>query len=247
MHMYKGKNATSFSMNIAAESVNHNSGLRKYMLNVYNYMSASLLISGLVAMFAASTGIARAIFSTPLGLIFIFAPMGIAIWMGARFSKMSSRQALMALFLYAAAMGLSLSTIFLTFTTVEIVKAFMTTSIMFLSASIYGYSTKKDLTAIGSFMMMMLIGLVVASLLNLIFKSSISDLLISCAFVVIFTIMTAYDTQKLKDIYHSSNAQRSSENHENKVAVFGAMRLYLDFINIFISLLHIMRGMRGND
>jgi len=234
-------NGSGFGSTFDRSSISRNEGLRKYMLNIYNYMSVALLISALVSLIALRSGVALLLASSPLIMFLVaLSPLFMSMYMATRFNKMSVNGAIGFLCAFAGVMGLSLSMIFLVFTASQVASAFFITASMFLSASIYGYITKKDLSPIGRALFMMIIGLLIASVVNMFMRSGGFDFLISCSFVVIFSVMTAYDTQRLKNVYY---ALGSNNETAQKVAVFGALQLYMDFINIFISMLHIIRGM----
>ena len=211
-------------------------GLRDYMMKVYNYMTSGLAISGLVAWgFSQSPTLMGAIYGTALQWVVMLAPLGFIFFLGARLQKMSTSAAQMTFWAFAAVMGISLSYIFIVFTGVSIVRVFLITSCTFAAMSIYGYATKRDLTKFGSFLMMGLIGIIIASLVNIFMKSSMMYFVISILGVLIFVGLTAYDTQKIKNMYVSSDTGEIM----GKEAVMGALTLYLDFINLFIMLLRL--------
>ena len=216
-----------------------NEGLREYMLGVYNYMTVSLLLSAVIAYFTAKTGLAIAIFSSPLSIVFMLAPIGLSLYLATHFHSMSFSSVRNFLFLYASLMGISLSTVFIAFRFDEIAKAFFITSSMFAGMSIYGYTTKKDLSSFGSIMIMAIWGIILASLVNLFMHSSVMSFAISIISVVVFSGMVAFDTQKLRRLYYASNYVPDSIM--SKLAVMGAMQLYIDFVNIFIHMLHLLR------
>ena len=211
-------------------------GLRSYMVSVYSYMAMGLGLTGFVAFFAAqSPELMNAIFGTPLSWLVMLAPVGIVFFLSARINSLSLSTARNTFWIYSALMGLSLSSIFFIFTGQSIARLFFISSSIFGTMSIYGYTTKKDLTSFGSFLMMGVIGIVIASLVNLFIRSSALQLVVSVIGVLIFTGLTAYDTQMIKEGY---NEYESSEI-AGKKAIFGALQLYLDFINLFISLIQI--------
>ena len=218
----------------------YDEGLRIYMLSIYRNMSMALGISALVAYIVGSSEqLAVMLFSTPLAYAVMFAPL-IYIFF---FSRMNRQQATLHLGIFAALNGLSLGSIFLVYTAASIAKTFFITASTFGAMSLYGYTTKKDLTSLGSFAYMGLIGLVIASLINLFLRSAALDFTVSFIGVGIFTLLTAYDTQKLKSIYYGMNG---SAARAGNIAVYGALTLYLDFINLFTMLLHFV-GVRKND
>lgn len=210
-------------------------GLRKYMLNVFSYMSFGLFLTAVVSFFVGTSPSLKAIFfSSPIAMIFLFlVPLGIAIYLNVRIAKISVDTARMLFMLYATLIGVSLSAIFVIYSGASIATAFFVTSSMFLSMVIYGYSTGKDLTNVGSFLMMGLFGIIIASVINIFLRSSVMEFVISFLGVIIFTGLTAYDTQVIKSYYYESD----SEEVSSKKAIIGAFRLYLDFINLFVYIL----------
>lgn len=220
---------------IERTQVSYDEGLREFMLGVYNYMTLALVISGLVAFGVSMNQAAMSIiWKTQLKWIVVFAPIVMSVAFMFLVDKMSLMATRIYLFAFAALMGLSLSSIFLMFKMGSIVNVFFITAATFGTASIYGYTTKRDLTSMGSFLMMGVIGIVIAGLVNLFLQSSMMGFIISCISVLIFTGLTAYDTQNLKNIY-----QELYDEEMEKAGVFGALSLYLNFINIFLSLLNI--------
>lgn len=208
-------------------------GLRTFMLRVYNYMALGLGLTGVIAYLVMSNGMIKSL--APFALLFMLAPFGVVMFLSVRLDKIEASTAQMLFWVYAALMGVSLSFMLAHFTTESIARVFFITASVFGSMSLYGYTTKKDLTSIGSFMIMGLWGVILASLVNMFMQSSAMQLLISVLSVIIFTGLTAYDTQKIKEIYAESDHTEIA----SKKAVFGALTLYLDFINIFMSLLYI--------
>jgi len=222
----------------------HDQGLRVYMLSIYQNMSMALGISALVAYIVGSSSqIAMMIFSTPLAYVVMFAPLIYIFFFSRKLMNMDRTQAMLHLGIFAALNGLSLGSIFLIYTSASIVKTFFITASTFGVMSIYGHTTKKDLTAAGSFAYMGLIGLVIASLINIFLRSAALDFAISFIGVGVFTILTAWDTQKLKSIYYAMNGNTARASN---IAIYGALTLYLDFINLFIMLLHFV-GIRRSD
>lgn len=219
-------------------------GLRAYMLKIYNYMASALALTGVVAMFAAnSPAFIEAIYRvqdghvvsmSPLGWIIAFAPLGLVMWLSFGINRLSAPAAQGIFWAYATVMGLSLSSIFLMYTGESIARTFFVTAGTFGAMSIYGYTTKRDLTGMGSFLMMGLIGLILASIVNIFMQSSALAFATSVIGVLIFVGLTAYDTQKLKGIYYQV---AGSAEAMAKASVMGALTLYLDFINIFMYLL----------
>jgi FtsH-binding integral membrane protein len=221
---------------VGASSVNQ--GLRSYMLGIYRYMSYALALSGLVSYLVARSGLAVVLFSSPFGILFSLAPVFVALYFTSRIHTLSFQAAQAWFFVYATLMGFSLSTVFVVFTSAEVTLAFAVASSMFAGLSLYGYTTKKDLTSMGSFLFMAVWGLLVASLLNLFFRSSAVATLMSFVAVFVFSLMTAYDVQKLKRMYYLVGGV---DGEKSKIHIFGAMQLYLDFVNLFLHLLHLIR------
>ena len=222
----------------------YDEGLRIYMLSIYRNMSMALGISALVAYIVGSSEqLAVMLFSTPLAYAVMFAPLIYIFFFSHKLMDMNRQQAMLHLGIFAALNGLSLGSIFLVYTAASIAKTFFITASTFGAMSLYGYTTKKDLTSLGSFAYMGLIGLVIASLINLFLRSAALDFTVSFIGVGIFTLLTAYDTQKLKSIYYSMNG---STARASNIAVYGALTLYLDFINLFTMLLHFV-GVKKND
>ncbi|MDR0678077.1 MAG: Bax inhibitor-1/YccA family protein [Holosporaceae bacterium] len=218
-------------------------GLRKYMLNVFAYMSIGLALTALVAYFVSLSESFILVLSSPVVFWMIsLVPLGISIYLATRLSNISVERARVLFLIYAASLGVSLSLIFNVYSGVSIVSTFFVTSSMFLSMVIYGYITEKDLTGVGSFLMMCLIGLIISSIVNMFIHNSTFAFITSAVGVVIFTGLTAYDTQVIKSYYFDSDLKEISE----KKAIFGALRLYLDFINLFLSILRFTGGRRKN-
>ena len=240
--MIEYNSKTSFASS-ASRTSTFDSALRDYMVKVYQYMSIALAISGLVAfMVASSPALMQAIFGTPLAFVVMLAPLGFVIFFGFKLNSISAEKAKSFLWIYSALMGLSLATIFAVYTATSITRVFLITASTFGAMSIYGYTTKKDLTSFGSFLIMGLIGIMIASLINIFLKSSGLDFAISLLGVFIFIGLTAYDTQRIKQTYY-----HFAGNNEmvSKMAVMGALNLYMDFINLFIMLLRFF-GERRN-
>ncbi|MCF3628067.1 Bax inhibitor-1/YccA family protein [Thalassospiraceae bacterium LMO-SO8] len=209
-------------------------GLRSYMLRVYNYMCIGLALTGAVAFAASTSGeLMNAIHGTALRWVVMLAPLGFVFFLSARIHSMKAATAQTLFWVYAGLMGLSLSYIFLAFTGESIVRVFFITSAAFAGLSLYGYTTKKDLSGMGTFLVMGLIGIIIASVVNIFLASSGLHFVISILGVLIFAGLTAYDTQRIKAIYAEGD---HSETHEKK-AIMGALTLYLDFINMFIFML----------
>lgn len=219
-------------------SSNYSDGLRVYMNNIYKYMSFALLITGFVAYLVANTpSLLKFIFGTPFSIVVMLAPLLYVFYFSSRIWSMSPERARNNLWIFSGLMGLSLTSIFLAYTSTSIVRTFFITSATFAGMSFYGYSTKKDLTGVGQFMMMGLIGIIIASIVNIFMKSAGMEFMISIIGVVIFTALTAYDVQKLKQTYDYVGINADAEQ---KVAIIGALNLYMDFINLFLMLLRFM-------
>lgn len=226
-----------------ATQVGYDAGLRSFMLKVYNYMAIALGVSGGVAYFAStSETLMNAIYGNQiLSWVVMLAPLGMVLYLSFRINKMSFKAAQTTFWAYSAIMGLSLSYIFLIYTGASIAKTFFIAASMFGAMSLYGYTTKRDLTAMGSFLIMGVIGLVIAMVVNLFVQSGMMSMIISGLAVIIFTGLVAYDTQKLKTIYYQVAGNTEAAG---KAAVMGALNLYLDFINLFIHLLRFMGDRR---
>ena len=220
----------------ANTSPQYDEGLRKFMLSVYNNMTISLAISGVIAFFiSTSPSLMSAIWGTNLKWVAMFLPLAMSLGFMFMIDKIGSNTARLFLFVFAAAMGLSISSIFAVFKLGSIVQVFFISAATFGAASLYGYTTKRDMTNIGSFLIMGVIGLVIAGVVNIFLQSSMFAMIISCLAVLIFTGLTAYDTQELKNVYDSQY-----DEEMEKSGVIGALNLYMNFINIFIHLLQII-------
>ncbi|MFA9229926.1 MAG: Bax inhibitor-1 family protein [Microgenomates group bacterium] len=215
-------------------------GLRAHMNKVYSLMSIAMLITAGVA-WAVGTNdaLVAAIFGTPLKWVVMFAPLIMVFAFSAMLNRLSVAAAQLFFYVYAAAIGLSLSFIFAVYTGTSIAQTFLVTSIAFAGLSLYGYTTKKDLSGMGTFLMMGLIGLIVASIVNIFLASSAMAFAISVIGVLIFAGLTAYDTQSIKNEY-VAHAEHGDSDWLGKSAIMGALRLYLDFINMFMFLLNFL-------
>ena len=219
-------------------------GLRAYMLRVYNLMALGLAITGLAAWgafnFAVSDGqltaFGEAIYLSPLRWVVILAPLAMVFFLSFRIHKMSVAAAQTTFWVYAGLVGLSLSTVFLVYTGESIVRTFFITATAFGGLSLYGYTTKRDLSAMGSFLVMGLFGLIIAMLVNLFLQSSAMQFAISVIGVLVFAGLTAYDTQQIKEMYYEGDGALVA----GRKAIMGALRLYLDFINMFMFLLQFL-------
>jgi uncharacterized protein len=215
-------------------------GLRQYMLGIYNYMAGGLALTGIVAYFAATSGLYQAIFGTPVFWIVLLAPLGLVMFLSFRIEKMSLGAAQLSFWVYAALVGLSLAGIFLVYTGASIARVFFITAGTFGAMSFYGYTTKKDLTQFGSFLFMGLIGIVIAGLVNLFIGSTALQLTISAIGVIVFVGLTAWDTQRIKAIYLQADGTMVA----GKKAIMGALSLYLDFLNLFLMLMQLLGDRR---
>ena len=234
---------------VSTSTVKLDEGLRAYMLKVYNYMATGVLLTGIIALLSfklsvvtsadgsivSLTQFGSAIYLSGLKWIVMLAPLGVVFYMSFGINKMSSSKAQTTFWIFAALMGLSLSSIFVVYTETSITRVFFITAGTFGAMSIYGYTTKRDLTKLGSFLMMGLIGIIIASIVNMFMNSPKMYWIISILGVLIFVGLTAYDTQKIKNMYLASD----SGEILGKKAVMGALTLYLDFINLFIMLLRL--------
>ena len=215
------------------------SSLRDYMYLIYKNMGIALFISGLVAFIVGnSPALIGMLFSNPIiALIVQLSPVFFVYSFAKSLLNLSVESARNKLYIFSGLMGLSLSTIFVIYTKQSIIETFLTTSITFGCMSLYGYITKRDLTSLGSFLFMGVWGLFIASIVNIFIKSSSFSFVLSCVGVIIFTLYTAFEVQKLKELY--SYIGTSNEGKE-KIAIFGALNLYMDFINLFTYLLSLM-------
>lgn len=210
-------------------------GLRRYMLRVYNFMAGGLGLTGLVAYAAVASGFFQTIAGTPLIWVVMLAPLAVVLLLSFRIERMSVGAAQTAFWGYAALMGLSLAGIFLVYTGTSIARVFFIAAATFAAMSLYGYTTRRDLSRFGSFLFMGLIGVVLASLVNIFIASSALHFAVSVIGVIVFTGLTAWDTQRIKELYLESDPGELL----TKKALMGALALYLDFINLFVMLLQL--------
>ncbi len=216
-------------------------GLRDYMLRIYNYMASGLALTGIVAyLFAQYLYANPALARSPLMFVIMLAPLGLVMWLSFGINRMQASTAQALFWVYSALMGLSLASVFLVFTGASIARVFFITAGTFAAMSLYGYTTRRDLSQFGSFMFMGLIGIIIASLVNLFIASSALQFAISVIGVIVFTGLTAWDTQQIKEMYFASDGYEVA----GKKAVMGALRLYLDFINLFMMLLQLLGARR---
>jgi uncharacterized protein len=208
-------------------------GLRRYMLSIYNYMASGVLLSGVIALLMFTSGYATALVASPLMWVVALSPLAIVMAMSFGQGKFSTGTLQLMFWGFAVLMGMSLSTIFLRYTGSSIATTFFATAGAFAGLSLYGYTTKRNLSAMGSFMAMGLIGIIIAMVLNLFLQSSGLSLAISILGVIIFAGLTAWDTQRLREMYYHV----AGTDMMGKVVIMGALSLYLDFINMFQFLL----------
>ncbi|MCS3928938.1 FtsH-binding integral membrane protein [Bradyrhizobium elkanii] len=212
------------------------------MQRVYGYMAGGLALTGLVAYAAAASGFYQAIAGTPLIWLVMLAPLGFVLALSFGVQRMAAGTAMLLFWLYAAVMGLSLGGIFLVFTGESIARVFFITAATFGAMSLYGYTTRSDLSRFGLFLMMGLIGIVIASLVNIFIGSSALQFAISIIGIIVFVGLTAYDTQRIREMYLESDTGEIA----GKKAILGALALYLDFINLFMILLQLFGQRRDN-
>jgi uncharacterized protein len=216
-------------------------GLRQFMISVYNYMASGLALTGIVAYAAAETGLYTSLIDTPILFWGVtLAPLALVLLLSFRIEKMSLGTAKTAFWAYAALVGLSLSGIFFVYTGTSIARTFFITAATFLAMSLFGYTTRADLARTASFLLMGLVGIIIASIVNVFFASSIVQLAISVIGVIVFVGLTAYDTQRIKEIYLNSDSPAIA----GKKAIMGALALYLDFLNLFILLMQLTGNRR---
>ena len=231
---------TTRPVSAAAGAASIDVGLRAHMTKVYGLMSVAMLITAGTAWAVGSNEtMFNAVFGTPLRWVVMFLPLIMVLVFSAMINRLSAAAAQLFFYVYAAAMGLSLAFIFAIYTGTSITTTFLTTSIAFGSLSLYGYTTKRDLSAMGAFLMMGLIGLIVASIINIIWPSGMLTFAISVIGLLIFAGLTAYDTQSIKNEY-IEHARSGDSEWMRKSAIMGALRLYLDFINLFMFMLQFM-------
>ena len=261
MSDYDRNVAGRFNPSVARSQAAIDQGLRTYMLSVYNYMALGLAITGAAAlgiyMLSVTTDPASAagrsaggimltqfgyaLFVSPLKWVVMFAPLAAVFFLSFRIERMSVSAAQITFWVYAALVGTSLSTIFLVYTHESIVRVFFITAATFGALSLYGYTTKKDLSGMGSFLMMGLFGIIIASVVNIFLGSTMLQFIVSVVGVLVFAGLTAYDTQRIKEMYFVGDDGTVA----GKKAIMGALSLYLDFINMFMMLLQLF-GNRNN-
>ena len=234
--MHKGDTYTTHS------DVTRDEGLRKYLIGIYNYMAAALGVTGLVAFGVASSDtLISAIFHSPLAYLVMFAPLVFAFIFYAKIETMRFQTAQGCFWAFAVMMGLSMSSVFLMYRLDSIARVFFITASLFGLMAAYGNTTNKDLTSMGSFLIMGVLGMVIAAVVNIFLQSSGLHFAISAIGVIVFTGLTAYDAQRIKHMYyHFSNTGELESGMSGKMAILGALSLYLNFINLFTSLLQLM-------
>ncbi len=246
---------TRYGAGLARSGVAVDQGLRAYMIGVYNYMTLGLGVTGLVAYAAFSLGtvdtggrlaltdFGHAIYVSPLRWLIVLSPLAVVFWLSARINSMSVASARNAFLVFAALIGLSMSALLVVYTGASFGRAFFATAAAFASLSLYGYTTQRSLSAMGSFMMMGVVGLIVASLLNaFLLHSSGMQFGLSILCVLIFAGLTAWDTQSIKEMYYSGDTFEMV----HKKSIHGALRLYLDFINMFQAILMLTGSQRNS-
>jgi FtsH-binding integral membrane protein len=241
---------SDFDRNIAArgtfagQAAAVDAGLRAHMIRVYNYMAAAVALSGAVAWLTFNAAVTdtgtltpfgQAVFGGPLMWVLLFGTLGLVFFISFRINKLQFGTALTLFFVYAGLLGVTLAPIFLVYTGASITRVFFISAASFGALSLWGYTTQRDLTGMGSFLFMGLIGLVLASIVNIFWPNGMLQFVISIAGVLIFAGLTAYDTQKIKEMYSAYDDATSS----GRKAVMGALSLYLDFINLFMMLLRL--------
>lgn len=237
VHQHPGQSSPRYG---ATGSTVVDTGLRTYMLRVYNYMAVGLTLTGAVAYFGAATGFYASIAGSPLFWVILLAPLALVFFLSYRIERMQLATAQICFWAYAALVGLSLSGIFLVYTGESIARVFFIAAASFGGMSLYGYSTRADLSRFGSFLFMGLIGIVIASLVNMFLSSSGLQLAISVIGVLLFTGLTAFDTQRVKEIYMAGEDDAIA----GKKAIIGALALYLDFLNLFLMLMQLFGNRR---
>jgi hypothetical protein len=229
-------------------------GLRAYMLRVYNYMASAVALTGVVAYatfsaavvtdasgkITALTPFGQAIFGGPLSIVLLLGTLGLVFFISFRINRLQYTTAMTLFMVYAALLGVTLSSIFLAYTGASITRVFFISAASFGALSLYGYTTQRDLSAMGSFMIMGLFGIIIASLVNIFLKSSGLDWAISVIGVGVFAGLTAWDTQRIKEMYDSMD----DDGTMGRKAIMGALSLYLDFINLFLMLLRLVGDRR---
>ena len=224
------------------QGLEYDNNFRSYMASIFRNMGLGLLVTAITSFLVSqSPDMMRYIFQTPLYYLVLFAPLGMAMYYSFNWMKISSDTAQVLFFLYAFMVGLSLASIFMIYSGESIARIFFISASMFGTMSLWGYTTKKDLTGMGSFLHMGLIGLIIAMVVNIFTRSSGFQMMLSFIAVIIFTGLTAYDVQKMKNVY----LQVQGEEMQKKAAMIGSFVLYLDFINLFLNLLYLFGNRRS--
>jgi uncharacterized protein len=223
---------------VGQDAAAYSAGLRSYMLSVYNYMASGVLLTGIVALLFANSEFGRNILINggPLRLVIMFAPLAFILVMSFGLNRISQGTLQLLFWAFATTMGLSLSSIFIVYTGESIATTFFAVAAAFAGLSLWGYTTKKDLSGFGTFLIMGVFGLLIASLINLFLQSSALQLMVSFVGVLVFAGLTAYDTQKIKSLYFHV----AGTDMMGKTVIMGALNLYLDFVNMFTFLLNFM-------
>ena len=228
---------TAYQAGTATQTAEFDEGLRAYMLKVYNYMASGVLLTGIIAMYVGnSPTLLNAIFNSGLKWIVTLAPLAFVMVMSFGVHKMKSSTLQMIFWAFAATMGVSISWIFMAYTDTSIARTFFITAATFGALSLYGYTTKKSLSGMGTFLFMGVIGILIASVVNMFLGSSMLQFIISVAGVLVFAGLTAYDTQRIKESYY----MMSTGEAVAKGAIMGAVNLYLDFVNLFMFMLQFL-------
>ena len=249
---------SDFHRNVAAggyaDRAAIDAGLRAYMIRVYNYMAAAVALSGVVAWLTYNAAVVTdsagkitgltpfgpMVLSTPAMIVLLLGTLGLVFFISFRIQRLQFTTALMLFMVYAGLLGVTLTPIFVVYTGASITKVFFISAASFGALSLWGYTTQRDLSGMGSFMIMGLFGIIIASLVNLFLKSSGLDFAISAIGVIVFAGLTAWDTQRIKEMYDASD----DSNSAGRKAVMGALSLYLDFINLFLMLLRLVGDRR---
>ncbi len=225
----------------AAAGTSFDAGLRAHMQRIFNYMAGGLVLTGLIAFVAAQPPLALAIYGSAFKYVVMFAPLAFALFVLPGITRYSLGASQAIFWGFSALMGLSLGTIFIVYSEASIARAFFATAATFLAMSLYGYVTKRNLTSMGAFMFMGLIGIFIASLVNIFLMSSALQWVVSVVGVLVFTGLTAFHVQAIKESYSDAWGREAND----KLAISGALTLYLDFINLFLSILRLMGNQRS--
>jgi FtsH-binding integral membrane protein len=231
------RNAAAFPG--AARTAAIDAGLRAHMVRVYNYMAGGVALTGAVAYFTNQL-VGPQLYASPLMYVLIFAPLALVFFISYRIEHLAASTARLLFFVYAALLGASLSVIFAVYTGASITRVFFISATSFGALSLWGYTTQRDLSAMGSFLMMGLIGIIIASLVGIFWQSTMLQFIISIVGVIVFAGLTAWDTQKIKEMY----SPMDDGTVAGRKAVMGALSLYLDFINLFLMLLRLFGDRR---